>query len=69
MKDKELLADEILENYIETFGDLPPIPMMICSGERDPQYLKMCKNALKTGKKVTLDDLNKYFPHDKDKLY
>ena len=69
MRDKELLADEILENYIEAFGDLPPIPMMMCSGEKDPQYLKMCKNALKTGKKVTLDDLNKYFPLDKDKLY
>lgn len=69
MKDKEMLAYKILDSYVDKFGELPPMPMMRCMNEKDPQYLKMCMNALKTGKEVTIEDLNKYFPMDKDKIY
>jgi hypothetical protein len=60
---------KIQDKYIDKFGDLPPIPMMISSGYDDPRYIKMLENALKTGKKVTIEDLNKWFPMKDDVDY
>ena len=65
---KELIENTLIK-YSEKFGELPPIPMLQCTGERDPQYIKMLMNALRKNKKVTMEDISKYFPSDPDVLY
>lgn len=66
---KNELIEKTLLQYIERFGDLPPILMMQCEGERDPRYIKMLMNALRKNRKVTEEDLDKYFPIKPDVLY
>lgn len=65
----EKLTKSTIIKYCEKFGKLPPIPMMQCTGETDPQYIKMLMNALRKNKKVTMEDINKYFPSKPDVLY
>jgi hypothetical protein len=62
-------TDTILRQYAEKYGELPRIPMMQCSGVRDPKYVKMLFSALAKGKKVTEEDYNKYFPMEEDAVY
>ena len=41
--------------------ELPPIPMIQCSGYEDETYQEMLKNAIKRGTPVNDDDYKEYF--------
>ena len=47
--------DELEYKYCETFGDFPPLLMMMSYNH--PMYQKLMKKALKTGIPITADDI------------
>lgn len=66
---KKKTSEEVLMLYRKKFGELPMIPMMQATGEKDPKYIKMCVNAINRGTPVVGEDYEKFFPRDKDCLY
>jgi hypothetical protein len=62
MEDKITKKDEIKIAYMEKFGSLPSIPMMQCSGNDDPKYIKMLLYAIAKGRAVKPKDYDKFFP-------
>ena len=59
---KTLKDDEILGEYSYRFGGTPSIPMIICQGYNDPDYIAMLRNALIEDRPVTEEDYEKFFP-------
>lgn len=69
-KKVDLIPDEeVLAEYHETFGAIPPIPMMLCSGQDDPEYLAMLRHCLKNNTPVDEEIEEQFFPMEKDADY
>ena len=66
---KKKTPEEVLILYRTKFGELPMIPMMQATGEKDPKYIKMCVNAINRGTPVVDEDYKKFFPRDKYSKY
>ena len=64
-RDKEV----IIQSYFSRFGVLPAIPFIQCSSEYDDDYIEMIQYALKEGRPVDEEILDKFFPMIEDVLY
>ena len=56
-------SKEIKQMYMENFMcDLPPLLMIQCGDEDNPNYIAMLKHALINGRPVTEEDWEMFFP-------
>lgn len=53
------MAKKILEQYVDKFLEFPPL--LVTTNYNDPIYKKLMKNAIKSGVKITTDDLDEAF--------
>jgi len=66
--------DKIIEEYLDKFGKMPPLDVVM--GYYNEEYLKLMQKAVKDNKEITPEFLEKYFenkpydltiPFDEDK--
>ena len=60
---------EVLWEYQIAFGSVPAIPMMLCSGFDDPEYIAMLRYCLKNNTPVTEEIEEKFFPMESEADY
>lgn len=61
--------EEVLAEYHSAFGTIPPIPMMLCSGHNDPEYIAMLRYCLQNNTPVTEEIEEKFFPMESEADY
>ncbi len=57
------------EHYKEKFGHFPMIPITMSYGIDNPDFKKMCEEAIERGTPLTDEDYERYFPTEKGVLY
>ena len=59
----------LFDRYEEKFGHCPMIPITMAYGIDNPDFKKMCKEAIERGTPLTDEDYERYFPTEKGVLY
>lgn len=55
------------DRYEEKFGHCPMIPITMSYGIDNPDFKKMCEEAIERGTPLTEEDYDRYFPPVKPK--
>ena len=65
----EIPQEDVLGEYISIYDSQPAIPMMLCSGFDDPEYIAMLRYCLKNKTPVTEEIEEKFFPMEDGAVY
>ena len=57
------------DRHEEKFGHCPMIPITMSYGIDNPDFKKMCEEAIERGTPLTDEDYERYFPTEKGVLY